>query len=130
MRVRYLYSSRLTGHIENLKKQRQKYPDVLLKVVDTSDIILEVLDARFFKEMRNGEIEKMITKMGKKIIYVLNKSDLVSQEKIPKKDLEEITGGDKGVLKIVSKWAKDRLPEIEQKRENKWNTYTILIINK
>ena len=90
MRVRYLYSSRLTGHIENLKKQRQKYPDVLLKVVDTSDIILEVLDARFFKEMRNGEIEKMITKMGKKIIYVLNKSDLVSQEKIPKKDLEEI----------------------------------------
>jgi hypothetical protein len=77
MRVRYLYSSRLTGHTENLKKQRQKYPDVLLKVVETSDIILEVLDARFFQEMRNAEIEKMITSKGKKIIYVLNKSDLV-----------------------------------------------------
>jgi RecB family exonuclease len=40
-------------------------------------------------------------------------------KKVPaQKDLEEITGGDKAVLKIVSKWAKDRLPEIEKKREN------------
>ena len=90
MRVKYLYSSRLTGHIENLKKQRQKYPDLLLKVVDTSDIILEVLDARFFEEMRNPEIEHIIKSQGKKIIYVLNKSDLVSQEKIKKSALEKI----------------------------------------
>jgi ribosome biogenesis GTPase A len=86
MRVKYLFSSRLTGHIENMRKQRQKYPDVLLKVIDTSDIILEVLDARFFNEMRNEDIEKMIKSKGKQIIYVLNKSDLVQQEKIPKKN--------------------------------------------
>ena len=44
---------------------------------------------------------------------------ILKLKKVPtQKDLEEITGGDKGVLKIVSKWAKDRLPEIEQKREN------------
>ncbi len=90
MRVKYLFSSRLTGHIENMRKQRQKYPDVLLKVIDTSDIILEVLDARFFNEMRNEDIEKMIKSKGKQIIYVLNKSDLVQQEKIPKKELEKV----------------------------------------
>lgn len=33
-------------------------------------------------------------------------------------ELEKITGGDKGVLKIVSKWAKDRLPELSPRREN------------
>jgi DNA helicase-2/ATP-dependent DNA helicase PcrA len=34
------------------------------------------------------------------------------------KELEEITGGDKGVLKIILKWVKDRLPQISLKREN------------
>ena len=85
MRVKYLYSSRLTGHIENLKKQRQKYPDLLLKVVDTSDIILEVLDARFFEEMRNPEIEHIIKSQGKKIIYgkrgFLNPSMILKRSK-------------------------------------------------
>src|SRR3989338_3112773 len=39
--------------------------------------------------------------------------------KIPnQKELEEITNNDKEVLKIISKWVKDRLPEIESKREN------------
>src|SRR4030042_2166696 len=40
------------------------------------DIILEILDARFPKEMQNKEIEKLIKDKGKKVIYVLNKSDL------------------------------------------------------
>ncbi|OGI95339.1 hypothetical protein A2917_02115 [Candidatus Nomurabacteria bacterium RIFCSPLOWO2_01_FULL_42_17] len=34
------------------------------------------------------------------------------------KDLEELTSGDKGVLKIVSRWVKSRLSKIEQKYEN------------
>ncbi|MEI8174644.1 MAG: PD-(D/E)XK nuclease family protein, partial [bacterium] len=34
------------------------------------------------------------------------------------KKLEELANGDKGVLKIISKWVKDRLPEIKDKREN------------
>jgi hypothetical protein len=38
---------------------------------------LEVLDARFIEETRNRELEKEIEKQKKKIIYVLNKSDLV-----------------------------------------------------
>jgi len=62
---------------------------VVLKVVANSDIILQVLDARFVKEMRNAELEKLIKSAKKKIIYVLNKSDLVNVAKV-KSDAREL----------------------------------------
>ena len=68
--------ARSTKRLKNIKKQRGKYPLLLEKVIETSDIILEILDARFVKEMQNKDIGKLIEKKGKKIIYVLNKSDL------------------------------------------------------
>jgi ribosome biogenesis GTPase A len=76
-RVRYSFGSRHTGRIENIRKQREKFPDVVKKVVDISDIILEVLDSRFIEETRNVALEKRISDAGKKIIFVLNKSDLI-----------------------------------------------------
>lgn len=80
--VQYTYSSHRTRHIDKIRKQRVKYPQVAKNIVDTSDIILEVLDARFVDETRNKELEKEIEKQGKKIIYVLNKSDLVKPSKL------------------------------------------------
>ncbi len=77
MRVRYSFSSRKTGHLENLRKQREKYPKVLQKVIETSDIIMEILDARFIEETRNIEVEKVIKQKEKRLIYVLNKIDLI-----------------------------------------------------
>ncbi len=68
--------ARSTKRLKNIKKQRGKYPLLLEKIIDISDIILEILDARFPKEMQNKEVGKLIEKKGKKIIYVLNKSDL------------------------------------------------------
>ncbi len=68
--------ARSTKMLRNAKKQRGKYPLLLEKIIDISDIVLEILDARFPKEMQNKEIGKLIEKKGKKIIYVLNKSDL------------------------------------------------------
>jgi len=88
MRVRYSFSSRRTGNIDNIRKQKKPFPKVVLEVVNISDVILEILDARFIKETRNPALEKLITGMNKKIIYVLNKADLVDiKEK--KKELEE-----------------------------------------
>ncbi|MFA4960387.1 MAG: GTPase [Candidatus Pacearchaeota archaeon] len=84
MRVRYSFGSRHTGHIANILKQRGKYPDVVRKVIDISDIILEVLDARFIEETRNFELENKIKDLGKKIIFVLNKCDLVDVSKLEK----------------------------------------------
>ncbi len=66
--------------LKNIRKQRGKYPELLGEIIETSDIVLEILDARFVKEMQNKEIEKAVFDKGKKMIYVLNKSDLTRKK--------------------------------------------------
>jgi len=83
VRVRYSFGCRHTGRIANIKKQRGKYPDVMKDVVRISDIVLEILDARYIEETRNLEVEEDVLKQGKVLVYVFNKSDLVDV-----KDLE------------------------------------------
>jgi len=80
--VQYTYSSHRTRQIDKIAKQRVKYPQVAKNIVDTSDIILQVLDARFIEETRNLALEEEILKQKKKIIYVLNKADLISKSKL------------------------------------------------
>ncbi len=75
-RVRYSFSSRRTRKIENIRKQRAKYPKLLLKVIEISDIIIEVLDSRFAQQMQNKEIENLIKEKNKILIPILNKADL------------------------------------------------------
>lgn len=84
VRVRYSFGSRHTGRIANIKKQRGKYPDVMKDVVRISDIVLEILDARYIEETRNMEVEKEILDRGKLLIYVFNKVDLVDQKELEK----------------------------------------------
>ena len=84
MRPRYSFSSRRTRKVEKMTKQKQKYPDLVSKIVDTSDIILEILDARFPDQTRNPELEQQITQQNKKIVYVLNKSDLTNKKNLYK----------------------------------------------
>lgn len=79
VRVRFSFGSRHTGQISNIKKQRGKYPDVMKDVVRISDIILEILDARYIEETRNMEVEEDILKKRKLLIYVFNKVDLVDR---------------------------------------------------
>ena len=80
MKPRYSFSSRRTRHTKNIRKQRGKYPQLIKKIIQDSDIILEVLDARFPEETRNLEIEEEIKDQNKKLIYVLNKSDLTNKK--------------------------------------------------
>ncbi|PIN76581.1 GTPase [Candidatus Woesearchaeota archaeon CG10_big_fil_rev_8_21_14_0_10_36_11] len=47
------------------------------KVLREAEIIIEVLDARMIDDTRNVEIERKIEQFGKKILYVINKCDLV-----------------------------------------------------
>ena len=51
---------------------------VVNDVIFEADVIIEVLDARFPEETRNREIEQKLLRLHKKIIYVLNKSDLLT----------------------------------------------------
>lgn len=50
------------------------------RVIKESDVVLEVLDARMIKETRNLEIEEKVKKLGKRLIYVINKCDLADQK--------------------------------------------------
>lgn len=79
MRVRYIFSSRKTRMAREVTTNRHKdpFPKVVKEMIRTCDIILEVLDARFIEQTRNIEIENLIKKNNKKIIYILNKCDLV-----------------------------------------------------
>jgi ribosome biogenesis GTPase A len=79
MRPRYSFSSRHNRNVKNMRKQRGKYPLIAKKIVQDSDIILEILDARFIQETRNKDLEEEIERKKKRIIYVLNKADLINK---------------------------------------------------
>lgn len=70
-----------------MRKQRGKYPILIKKIIHDSDIILEILDARFIEETRNLEIEEEIKQQNKKLIYVLNKSDLLLNKNLKRINL-------------------------------------------
>jgi|TARA_Y100000034_G_scaffold101372_1_gene125652 hypothetical protein len=82
MRPRYIFSSRRTRKIDPHNKHKTPYPKLAAEVVTLSDIIIQVLDARFLDETRNLEIEKLARELGKPIICVINKVDLVDQKKL------------------------------------------------
>lgn len=48
--------------------------------MEDSDIILEILDARFPEDTRNPELEELVR--DKRIIYVLNKADLLHKKSV------------------------------------------------
>lgn len=50
------------------------------KVIEDADIILEVIDARNPESTRNEEIESKVERSGRKLIYVINKCDLVEDK--------------------------------------------------
>ena len=54
----------------------------LADLIKESDIVLEILDARFPEKTRNHQIERSILGKGKALVLVINKADLVSKEKI------------------------------------------------
>ncbi len=57
---------------------KSKYWKIVDEILRKSDIILNILDARYYNETRNEVIEKKMRDYGKKFIFVLNKSDLIS----------------------------------------------------
>lgn len=56
------------------------YWPIVWRVVSDSDIILLILDVRMPELSRNKELERIISLKQKKVIYVFNKIDIVSQE--------------------------------------------------
>lgn len=50
------------------------------KVIWDADVVLLLLDARLVNETRNREVEEKVRSLGKPLIYVVTKSDLVERE--------------------------------------------------
>jgi ribosome biogenesis GTPase A len=53
-------------------------------VIQDSDVLLLLLDARLVKETRNKEIEEKVKKAGKTLIFVVTKSDLANKDDVEK----------------------------------------------
>ena len=60
------------------------YWDIVKKIVRDADIVMEIVDARFPQQSRNTELEDFVRGSGKKLIIVLNKSDLISKRNAQK----------------------------------------------
>lgn len=50
------------------------------EVIEVSDILLLIIDARNIKDSINENLEKQIEKSGKRFLYVINKCDLLSKK--------------------------------------------------
>lgn len=61
---------------------REPHWDLVKRIITESDLVLEILDARLVELSRNEEVERLIEQVGRPVIFVINKSDLVPAEKI------------------------------------------------
>ena len=102
MRVRYSFSSRKTRTLARDNQHRKAFLDIARQVISQSEIVLEILDSRFWQETRNLALEKEILSLKKKLIFVFNKSDLVDNRKLVK-ELNE-----KGIYPFVLVSCKNR----------------------
>lgn len=75
----------------------RNYWKVVRKVLRKSNVVLEVVDARFAHETRNRELEISSAKADKKLVIVINKADLLPKDKA-KKLLEEFSKDEYTVL--------------------------------
>ena len=67
-----------------MKKAKKNFWGVIDEVINKSDIIISIIDARFPEESRNKDIERMIKEKGKSIIFAVNKCDLVDKRELNK----------------------------------------------
>jgi len=81
------------------------YWDIIARIIKESDLVLEVLDARLVELSRNDKIEEMVEEIGRPMLFVINKSDLVSKESLNAQVKELKKKGD--VLFVSAKKPKD-----------------------
>ncbi|MEK6856102.1 MAG: GTPase [Nanoarchaeota archaeon] len=68
---------RLSGPPTTHNRHHKAVPAIVAEAIRISDIVVEILDARDLELSRNPEIEKLIDDLGKKLIHVVNKVDLI-----------------------------------------------------
>ncbi len=91
MANRFGSAKKTRGKSPSTHRHKSYVPSMIDNILEKADIILEILDSRFIEKTRNLDVENKAKKLGKIIIYVLNKSDLVDINKLKKEvELEEL----------------------------------------
>ena len=75
-------------NITNIHKK--PFSQIVREVVKISDVVLEILDSRYINETRIPELEEEIRLAGKKLIYVINKSDMLDTRTIDPEMLKNL----------------------------------------
>ena len=98
----------------------EPYWDLIKKVIIESDVVLEILDARLVELSRNEEVERLIKEIKRPVIFVVNKSDLVSKQSI----MEQIFGLEQeGEVVFVSSENKQSAKILTSKIKQVFNKY-------
>lgn len=71
-----------TGESAEIAQTRKKFYDDLVKVTNLADVVLVVLDARDPESCRSEKLETDIRANGKRLVFILNKIDLVPAEAV------------------------------------------------
>ncbi len=90
---------------------------VVLNVLRNSDVVLLVLDARMPDIARNSEIVDKVAKMGKQLIYVFNKCDLIRKQDLKELEREYPSSF---FISALKKRGIDRLRVALKKIANNW----------
>ena len=94
MRAKYIFSSKFTQKFRKppyTNQHKVKFQKLAKEVISQSDIVLEILDSRFIDKTRNRELEQEVKSSGKKLIFILNKADLIDINDLKfNKDLNEL----------------------------------------
>ena len=72
---------------ERTSKHRVEFSEIVGRVIDEADVIIEVLDARFVDGTRNKILEQEVKDLEKGLIFVINKVDLLPSIKELKEKL-------------------------------------------
>lgn len=67
----------------------EAYWDLIARIIKESDLVMEVLDARLIELSRNEEVESLVKEIDRPLLFVVNKSDLVSKGSL-KKQVSEL----------------------------------------
>ncbi len=90
---------------------------VVLNVLRNSDVVLLVLDARMPNIARNSEIVEKVGRMGKQLIYVFNKCDLLGKGDLIKLEREYPSGF---LISALKKKGIGKLKKRMEEMADKW----------
>jgi ribosome biogenesis GTPase A len=127
MRVQYLFSSRHTRTLKSGNKHRKAVSGIVGDMIKICDVVLEVLDARFIDDTRNKDVEASIAEQGKKLLFVVNKSDLRDEKEL-KEEIEKKKMFPYVIISCKNRTGKTNLIErikIEAKRGLKEKSFKI-----